>query len=151
MSLNQSSIINPDWAEWSESIRYMPLIHWYCYSFLECIFNCFVDFATNFGNGNTMSKVCSITDFNTKRLVSAIMSFKAFCTQIQSDDSHYHHAQFRLHPQLLEQHPRGVHPKQKMQLPMLALLPNIVETSTIPLFPTLWMITILLVVRRPKK
>ncbi len=43
-------INNPDWAKWTESVSLMPLIHLYCYSFLECIFNCFVDFATNFGN-----------------------------------------------------------------------------------------------------
>ena len=56
----------------------MSLIHWYCYSFLEHIFNCFADFATNFENENIMSEARSITELNTKGLVSAIMAFKAF-------------------------------------------------------------------------
>ncbi len=29
---------NPDWAKWTERVGSMPLIHWYCYSFLERIF-----------------------------------------------------------------------------------------------------------------
>ncbi len=74
---------NPNWAKWSKSIGSMPLIYWYCYSFLEHIFNCFADFATNFGNGNIMSEACLITELNTKGLVSAIIVFKPFCTQIQ--------------------------------------------------------------------
>jgi hypothetical protein len=78
-----SLVNNPDWAKWSESVGSMPLIHWYCYSFLERIFNCFADFATNFGNGNIMSEARPITKLNTKGLVNAITAFKAFCTQIQ--------------------------------------------------------------------
>jgi hypothetical protein len=78
-----SLVNNPDWAQWSESIGSMPLNHWYCYSFLERIFNCFADFATNFGNGNILSEACPITELNTKGLVNAITAFKAFCTQIQ--------------------------------------------------------------------
>ncbi len=66
-----------------ERVGSMPLIHWYCYSFLERIFNCFADFATNFGNGNIMSKARPITELNTKGLVNAITAFKAFHTQIQ--------------------------------------------------------------------
>jgi len=76
-------INNPDWAKWTESVSSMPLIHWYCYSFLERIFNCFADFSTNFGNGNIMSESCLIKDLNAKGLISAIITFKAFCTQIQ--------------------------------------------------------------------
>jgi hypothetical protein len=39
---------NPDWVRWSDNVGLMPLLHWYCYSFLEQIFNCFADFATDF-------------------------------------------------------------------------------------------------------
>ncbi len=73
---------NPDWVKWAKSVGPMPLIHWYCYSFLEHIFNCFADFATDFGNGNIISKSCSIDKLNTKGLINAIMAFRAFCTQI---------------------------------------------------------------------
>jgi hypothetical protein len=61
----------------------MPLIHWYCYSFLERIFNCFADFATDFGNGNIISESRPINELNTKGLVNAIMAFRAFCTHVQ--------------------------------------------------------------------
>jgi hypothetical protein len=74
---------NPDWAKWTESVGSMPLIHWYCYSFLKRIFNCFADFATNFGNGNIISESHLINDLNTKGLINAITAFRAFCTQIQ--------------------------------------------------------------------
>ena len=60
---------NPDWAKWAESVGSMPLIHWYCYSFLERIFNCFADFATDFGNGTIMSESRLIDDLNTKGLL----------------------------------------------------------------------------------
>jgi hypothetical protein len=54
--LNFVAIVNnPDWVRWSENVGSMPLLHWYCYSFLEQIFNCFADFAFGFGNGNIMS------------------------------------------------------------------------------------------------
>jgi hypothetical protein len=60
--LNFVAIVNnPDWVHWSDNIGLMPLLHWYCYSFLKQIFNCFADFATNFGNGNIMTKACPIT------------------------------------------------------------------------------------------
>jgi hypothetical protein len=39
----------------------MPSLHWYCYSFLKQIFNGFADFATDFGNGNIMTKARPIT------------------------------------------------------------------------------------------
>jgi hypothetical protein len=74
---------NPDWAKWTESVGAMPLIHWYCYSFLERIFNCFADFATDFGNGNIISESRSIDELNTKGLINAITAFRAFRTQLQ--------------------------------------------------------------------
>ncbi len=57
-----SLINNPDWPKWAESVGSMPLIHGYCYSFLERIFNCFTDFATDFGNGNIISESCPINE-----------------------------------------------------------------------------------------
>ena len=55
--LNFALIINnPDWVRWSNSVGLMPNLHWYCYIFFERIFNCFADFATDFGNGNIMSE-----------------------------------------------------------------------------------------------
>ncbi len=85
---------NPDWEKWAESVSsMMPLIHWYCYSFLERIFNCFADFATNFGNGNIMSKARSINELNTKGLISAITAFlHPDSVASSSNDSHCHHA-----------------------------------------------------------
>jgi hypothetical protein len=64
--LNFVAIVNnPDWVHWSDNIGLMPLLHWYCYSFLEQIFNCFLDFATDFGNGNIMTEAHPITKLNT--------------------------------------------------------------------------------------
>ncbi len=60
----------------------MPLLHWYCYSFLKQIFNCFANFATDFGNGNNMSKACLITKLDTSTLVCALTVLKTFCSQI---------------------------------------------------------------------
>jgi hypothetical protein len=55
--LNFVAIVNnPDWVHWSNNVGLMPLLHWYCYSFLEQIFNCFDNFATDFGNGNICRK-----------------------------------------------------------------------------------------------
>jgi hypothetical protein len=52
--LNFVAIVNnPDWV--SDNVGSMPLIHWYCHSFLEQIFNCFANFATDFGNANIMT------------------------------------------------------------------------------------------------
>jgi hypothetical protein len=73
---------NPDWVRWSDNVGLMPLLHWYCYSFLEQIFNCFADFATDFGNGNIMTKSCPITKLNTSALKSALTVLKIFCSQI---------------------------------------------------------------------
>ena len=77
-----SIVNNLDWVRWSVSVGAMPNLHWYCYTFLERIFNCFADFATNFGNGNIMSESHPITKLNTKALVGALMVMKAFCDQI---------------------------------------------------------------------
>jgi hypothetical protein len=81
--LNFVAIVNnPDWVRWSDNIGLMPSLHWYCYSFLKQIFNCFADFATNFGNSNIMTKACPITKLNTSALKSALRVFKKFCSQI---------------------------------------------------------------------
>jgi hypothetical protein len=60
----------------------MPSLHWYCYSFLEQIFNCFANFATDFGNGNISSEARPITKLNTSALKSALTVLKTFCSQI---------------------------------------------------------------------
>ncbi len=73
---------NPDWVCWLDNVGLMPLLHWYCYSFLEWIFNCFANFATDFGNGNIMSEACPITEPNTNALKSALTVLKMFCYQI---------------------------------------------------------------------
>jgi hypothetical protein len=77
------SIINyPEWVHWSVSIGAMPNLHWYCYTFLERIFNSFADFAIDFGNRNIMSESRPIAELNTKALVGALTVMKAFLTQI---------------------------------------------------------------------
>jgi hypothetical protein len=81
--LNFVAIVNnPDWVRWSDNVGLMRLLHWYCYSFLEQIFNCFADFATDFGNGNIMTKACPITKLNMSALKSALTVLKTFCSQI---------------------------------------------------------------------
>jgi hypothetical protein len=81
--LNFIAIVNnPDWVRWSDNVGLMPLLHWYCYSFLKQIFNCFADFATNFENGNIMTEACPITELNTSALKSALMVLRTFCSQI---------------------------------------------------------------------
>jgi hypothetical protein len=60
----------------------MPLLHWYCYSFLEQIFNCFADFANDFGNGNIMTEARPITELNTSALESALTVFKTYRSHI---------------------------------------------------------------------
>jgi hypothetical protein len=72
---------NPDWVCWYKSVGGMPLLHWYSYSFLEQIFNCFADFPTDFGNGNIMSENCLIAELNTKALVCALTVMKTFRDQ----------------------------------------------------------------------
>jgi hypothetical protein len=81
--LNFVAIVNnPDWVCWSDNVGLMPLLHWYCYSFLEQVFNCFANIATDFGNGNIMTKGCPITKLNTSALKSALTVLKTFCSQI---------------------------------------------------------------------
>jgi hypothetical protein len=81
--LNCVAIVNnPDWVHWFVNVGPMPLLHWYCYSFLEQIFNCFANFATDFGNGNIMSKAHLITKLNTSTLKSALTVLKMFHYQI---------------------------------------------------------------------
>jgi hypothetical protein len=82
--LNFVAIVNnlPDWVHWLDNVGLMPLLHWYCYSFLEKIFNCFANFTTDFGNGNIMTKACLITKLNASTLKSAVTVIKTFCSQI---------------------------------------------------------------------
>jgi hypothetical protein len=81
--LNFVAIVNnPDWVRWSDNIGSMPMLHWYCYSFLKQIFNCFANFAADFGNGNIMTKACPITKLHTSALKSALTVLKTFCSQI---------------------------------------------------------------------
>jgi hypothetical protein len=81
--LNFIAIVNnPDWVRWSDNVGSMPSLHWYCYSFLKQIFNCFADYSTDFGNGNIMTKACPITKLNTSALKSALTVLKRFCSQI---------------------------------------------------------------------
>jgi hypothetical protein len=81
--LNYVAIVNnPDWVCWYESIGRMNLLHWYSYSFLEQIFNSFVNFATDFGNENDMFEICLIDELNTKALVCALTVMKTFRDQI---------------------------------------------------------------------
>jgi hypothetical protein len=81
--LNFVAIVNnPDWVRCLDNIGSMPLLHWYCYSFLEQIFNCFANFATDFGNGNIMSGAPLIPEVNTSALKSALTVLKTFHYQI---------------------------------------------------------------------
>jgi hypothetical protein len=81
--LNFVAIVNnPDWVSWLENVGLMHLLHWYCYSFLKRIFNCFANFATDFRSGNIMSEARPITKLNTSTLVCALKTLKTFCSQI---------------------------------------------------------------------
>jgi hypothetical protein len=81
--LNFVAIVNnPNWVHWYENVGSMPLLHWCCYSFLEGIFNCFADFATDIGNENIMSKTRPVTKLNTSALVCTLTVLKMFCSQI---------------------------------------------------------------------
>ncbi len=73
---------NPDWVRWSDNVGSTPSFHWYCYSFLKQIFNCFADFDTDFGKGNIMTKACPITMLNMSALKSALTVSKTFCSQV---------------------------------------------------------------------
>jgi hypothetical protein len=81
--LNFVAIVNnPDWVHWSDNVGSMPSLHWYCYSFLKQNFNCFANFATDFGNSNDMSEAPPISELNTNALKSALMVLKTFRYQI---------------------------------------------------------------------
>jgi hypothetical protein len=100
--LNFVAIVNkPDWVRWSDNVGLMPSLHWYCYSFLKQIFNCFADFATDFGKGNIMTKACPITKLNTSTLKKCLNGLKdiSLSSQPQSGyhDRYYGHAWFRCH------------------------------------------------------
>jgi hypothetical protein len=83
--LNFVAIVNtPDWVRWSDYIGSMPLLHWFCYSFLEQIFNCFANFATDFENGNIMTEACPITELNMSAVKSALPGLMTFCSQIRT-------------------------------------------------------------------
>ncbi len=60
----------------------MPLLCWYSYSFHEQIFNCFSNFATDFGNGNIMFESCPITKLNIKALIHVVTVMKTFHDQM---------------------------------------------------------------------
>ena len=52
---------NTEWVRWHDSKPgCMPNLHWYCYSFLEKIFNHMADFAADFGNVTMVSEGCPI-------------------------------------------------------------------------------------------
>jgi hypothetical protein len=86
--LNFVAIVNnPDCVRWSDNDGLMPSLHWYCYSFHEQIFNCFADFATDFGNSNIMTEACPITKLNTSALKTALTVLKTFCSQINLHQS----------------------------------------------------------------
>ncbi len=81
--LNFVAIVNnPEWVRWSDNVGSMPSLHWYCYSFLKQIFNCFANFTSDLENGNIMTKACPITELNMSALKSALMVLKTFCSQI---------------------------------------------------------------------
>jgi hypothetical protein len=81
--LNFNTIVNnPDWVRWSENVGLMPSLHWYCFSFLKQIFNCFANFATDFGNRSIMSEACLITKLNMSAMLCALIVLKTFCSQI---------------------------------------------------------------------
>jgi hypothetical protein len=73
---------NLDWVCWFDNVGLMALLHWYCYSFIKKIFNCFADFAIDFGNGIIMTEVRPIIKLNTSALKSALTVLKTFCSQI---------------------------------------------------------------------
>jgi hypothetical protein len=79
--LNFVAIVNNTfWVCWLENVGSMPSLHWYCCSFLKQIFNCFADFATDFGNGNFMFEAPPITKLNISALKSALTVLKTFCS-----------------------------------------------------------------------
>jgi hypothetical protein len=74
---------NPNFDTWHAATKGgMPSLHWHVYSFLECIFNLFAKFATNFGNVNVMTRLRPLAELNTKPLVKALTVLKAFEDQL---------------------------------------------------------------------
>jgi hypothetical protein len=83
--LNFVAIVNnSDWVRWSHNVGWMPLLHWYCYSFLEQTLNCFANFATDFRNGNIMTEARPITKLNTSALKSALTVLKTLALKSTS-------------------------------------------------------------------
>jgi hypothetical protein len=82
---------NPNFDTWYAATKgSMPSLHWHVYSFLECIFNLFAKFATDFGNVNIMTRSRPLAELNTKPLVKALTVLKAFKdqrTHVQSTNS----------------------------------------------------------------
>jgi hypothetical protein len=82
---------NPNFDAWYAANKgSMPSLHWHVYSFLECIFNLFAKFATNFGNVNIMTGLHPLAKLKTKPLVKALTVLKAFedqPTPVQSTNS----------------------------------------------------------------
>jgi hypothetical protein len=72
-------INNTKWACWYDATHLcMPQICWYCYSFLEKVFNHIANFATNFGNVNIVAENHPISELNIQPLVHAIITMRAF-------------------------------------------------------------------------
>jgi hypothetical protein len=81
--LNFIAIVNnSDWVRWLDNVGLVPSLHWYCYSFLKQIYNCFTKFATDFGIGNIISEARPITELNTSTLKSHLTVLKMICYQI---------------------------------------------------------------------
>ncbi len=82
---------NPDFNAWYAANKgSMPSLHWHIYSFLECFFNLFAKFTTDFGNVNVMTGLHPLAELNTKLLVKALTVLKAFedqLTLVQSTNS----------------------------------------------------------------
>jgi hypothetical protein len=74
---------NPNFDAWYAANKgSMPSLHWHVYSFLECIFNLFSKFATDFGNIKVMTGLRPLAELNTKLLVKALTVLKAFEDQL---------------------------------------------------------------------
>jgi hypothetical protein len=70
---------NTEWVRMHDSNPGpMPNLHWYCYSFLEKIFNHMADFATDFGNVNMVSEGWPISDLHIQPIIRAARTIKAF-------------------------------------------------------------------------
>jgi hypothetical protein len=70
---------NTEWIRWHDSNPGCMLnLHWYCYSFLENIFNHMADFVADFGNVNVVSEGCPNLDLNIQPIIRAARTMKAF-------------------------------------------------------------------------